>query len=754
MSEVITEEFLPQQYRELLLESSSTLAPQAFQRARSLFGEVVTYSPKVFIPLTKLCRDRCGYCTFAQPPAHLPSPYMSIDEVMAVVEAGVKAGVTEALLTLGERPELRYDDAARWLAAHGYKSTVDYVAEVARTILHTTGMLPHANAGALFPYELAQLRTVSASQGMMLETLKPLEAHRLAPDKAPVRRLATLRAAGELHIPFTTGLLVGIGEDRIDRLEALWAIAQSHRQFGHIQEVIIQNFLPKPKTAMANEPPADEEEFFWTIAAARLLLPDDIHLQAPPNLSDEPARLLAFGIDDFGGISPVTADHVNPERQWPVVDVLAGEVERAGLHLAPRLTVYPKWQSEQFQDETVRPSVLALANAHGHRRDDDWFSGGESQPPTFLSGRPSGKVAELLARYEPGYEFSEDELVALFDARGTNVAAIADLADSVRRDAVGDDVTFVINRNINYTNVCTFKCKFCAFSKGPLSLNLRGDPYLLTLDEISERVQEAAAKGATEVCLQGGIHPKFDGDYYVDVIAAVKAGSPTMHIHAFSALEVFEGARRSEMSLVDYLTRLKEAGLKTLPGTAAEILHDPVRAVLCPDKINTQQWLEVHEAAHSIGLRSNITIMFGAVEETRSWAKHLIVTRELQKKTGGFTEFVPLPFVHMATPIFLRGKSRKGPTFRETLLMHSVARLHYAGLIDNIQVSWVKLGIEGSREILKAGANDVGGTLMDENISRAAGASHGQEMDVATLEALVEPLGRPLRQRTTLYGVV
>lgn len=741
------------QFLELEGESSLSLAPEAYALARRQFGEVVTYSPKVFIPLTKLCRDRCGYCTFAQPPAHLPSPYMDIEEVMAIVEAGQKVGVTEALLTLGERPELRYDDAARWLAAHGYRSTVDYVAEVARTILHTTGMLPHANAGALFPYELEQLRTVTASQGMMLETLRPLEAHRLAPDKAPVRRLATLRAAGELKIPFTTGLLIGIGENRRDRIEALWAIAESHRQFGHIQEVIIQNFLPKPKTAMADHPPADEEEFFWTIATARLMLPADIHLQAPPNLSDDPARLLAYGIDDFGGISPITKDHVNPERQWPVVETLSGEVERRGLHLAPRLTVYPQWHGEQFLDDHVRPSVLALSNAHGHRRDDEWFSGGDSTPPTFKKGPLTGKVEQILHRYEPGYEFSEDELVKLFNARGTNVAAIADLADGIRHDLVGDDVTFVINRNINYTNVCTFKCKFCAFSKGPLSLNLRGDPYLLTLDEISERVQEAAAKGATEVCLQGGIHPKFDGDYYVDVIAAVRAGSPDIHIHAFSALEVFEGARRSEMSLVDYLTRLKEAGLKTLPGTAAEILDDPVRAILCPDKINTSQWLEVHEAAHSIGLRSNITIMFGAVEDPSSWAKHLLVTKELQKKTGGFTEFVPLPFVHMATPIFLKGRSRKGPTFRETVLMHSVARLHYASLINNIQVSWVKLGIEGSREILKAGANDVGGTLMDENISRAAGAAHGQEMDVATLEALVEPLGRPLRQRTTLYGV-
>ena len=752
MSDVTTAATLDETSQALLGATSAELAPAAYALARKLFGEVVTYSPKVFIPLTKLCRDRCGYCTFAQPPAHLPSPYMGIEEVMEVVEQGLAAGVTEALLTLGERPELRYDDAARWLAAHGFRSTVDYVAEIARTILHTTGMLPHANAGALFPYELEQLRSVSASQGMMLESLRPLEAHRLAPDKTPTRRLATLRAAGELSIPFTTGLLVGIGESREDRLVALKAIADSHKRYGHVQEVIIQNFLPKARTAMADWPAADDEEFHWTIAAARLLLPTDIHLQAPPNLSDNPAALLAFGIDDFGGISPVTADHVNPERAWPAVATLGEQVEAAGLFLAPRLTVYPAWQTEQFLDSQVRPSVLALANVHGHRRDDEWFSGGESHPPTLTPGPARGIVESILNAYEPGYEFDEHDLVALFNARGSSVNALAERADALRHELVGDDVTFVINRNINYTNVCTFKCKFCAFSKGPLSLNLRGDPYLLTLEEISERVQEAAAKGATEVCLQGGIHPKFDGEYYVDVIAAVKAGAPDIHIHAFSALEVFEGARRSEQSLVDYLTRLKAAGLKTLPGTAAEILHDPVREILCPDKINTQQWLDVHEAAHSVGLNSNVTIMFGAVESPESWAKHLIATRELQKKSHGFTEFVPLPFVHMATPIFLRGKSRKGPTFRETLLMHAVARLHYANEINNVQVSWVKLGIEGSRAILQAGANDLGGTLMDENISRAAGAAHGQEMDVATLQGLVEPLGRPLAQRNTLYG--
>ncbi len=746
---------------ELIEAPLEELAIEAAKIRDRQTGNRITYSPKVFIPLTMLCRDRCGYCTFAKAPARLDDPYLEIEQVLAIARSGAERGCTEALFTLGERPELRYDVAASWLAERGYGSTVEYLAAAAKAVLNETGLLPHLNAGALFEPELASLRPFSASQGMMLESLRDdLEAHRLAPDKEPSRRLNTLEAAGVLQIPFTTGLLVGIGENRTDRIDALLAISASHERHGHVQEVIIQNFLPKPGTLMAMHPAAAIEELRWTISAARIILPPAIHLQAPPNLIDDPALLLAAGIDDFGGVSPVTIDHVNPERAWPEVERLRALTEASNFTLAPRLTVYPEFalDPERWLDEGLRTPVLVSMDAEGLARDSAWVSGGEIDPPLIIEGGSAsptklrGAVAEVLAGFELGQELGEEELVTLFSARGSEVDAVCEVADALRKEVVGDEVTYVINRNINYTNVCTFKCRFCAFSKGPLSLNLRGDPYLLDLDELSSRVAEAEAEGATEVCMQGGIHPSFDGDYYLDVLDAVKRGSEKIHIHAFSALEVFEGARRNEVSLAEYLTALKDRGLKTLPGTAAEILDDEVRAVICPDKINTEQWLEVHETAHQVGLKSNVTMMFGSVEQPVSWARHIIATRNVQRRTGGFTEFVPLAFVHMATPIFIKGRARKGPTYREALLLHAVGRMAYRGDIDNIQVSWVKLGARGAAQALNAGANDMGGTLMDENISRAAGAAHGQRMETADLEEIVAPLGRPLVQRTTLYG--
>jgi FO synthase len=598
---------------------------------------------------------------------------------------------------------------------------------------------------------------------MMLETLaarlgEPGGAHHRAPDKTPERRLATLEAAGKARIPFTTGLLVGIGENRAERIETLLAIQAAHQRHGHVQEVIVQNFLPKPGTGMAGHPACPEDELLWTVAVARILLGPAMHIQAPPNLAYDLGALVEAGIDDWGGVSPLTPDHVNPERPWPELERLRWATEAAGKVLAPRLTVYPEYviAAEEWIDPALRFAVLCASDSEGLARDDTWAAGAEEDPPVILphagTPRAGGPVGEVLAGVGLGQEVGVDEIVTLLVARGPEMAAVAEVADDLRRRMVGDVVTFVRNRNINYTNVCTYKCRFCAFSKGPLSLNLRGDPYLLEMEEIQRRVIEAVDCGATEVCLQGGIHPSFDGDYYLDVTRAVKEVAPSIHVHGFTALEVFEGARRLGMGLAEHLGRLKEAGLATLPGTAAEILDDEVRAVICPDKVTTDEWLEVHRVAHSIGLRSNVTIMFGHVDRPVHVARHFVRARELQKETGGFTEVVPLPFVHMASPIYLQRRSRPGPTFRETLLLHSAARIAMAGHIDNIQVSWVKMGMVGARQALQAGCNDLGGTLMNENISRAAGATHGQGVEEEDLLDVVAPLGRPLEQRTTLYG--
>ena len=773
---------------DLLARPSDALLAHARSIRDEATGTRITYSPKVFIPLTMLCRDRCGYCTFARPPSRLRSPYLSADEVLAIARRGAEAGCHEVLFTLGERPEDRYPAAREWLATHGARSTIEYLVTMCRLVLDETGLLPHANAGALFAEEMAALREVTASQGMMLESLNPnLACHRGSPDKTPERRLGTLDAAGRLAIPFTTGILVGIGESRADRAVALEAIADAHRRHGHVQEVIIQNFLPKPETAMHAAPACPHEEFVDAIALARIILPPDVHVQAPPNLSDNFGTLLDAGIDDWCGVSPVTSDHVNPERPWPALERLRSVTEAVGFSLAPRLTVYPEFAHDpgRWLDPALRFPVLDRSDAEGLGRDDPgavfpqrtaeatnvgdgadvilagrrstaWYSGSDASPVPLIPGpaRAGGAVGEVLAGVRLGQEPGVEELVTLFSARGPEVTAVAALADELRQQTVGDTVTYVRNRNINYTNVCTFKCRFCGFSKGPLSLNLRGTPYLLTLDDIAARTAEAWEAGATEVCLQGGIHPSFDGDYYIDVCRAVHAAAPGIHIHGFTALEVTEGARRLGEPLADYIRRLADAGLRTLPGTAAEILDEPVRRILCPDKITTDEWLECHRVAHHVGLRSNVTMMFGAVEQPVSWARHLVRTRELQRETHGFTEFVGLPFVHMAAPIYLQHQARRGPTFRETLLIHAVARIAYRGDIDHIQASWVKVGPAGARQLLQAGCDDLGGTLINENISRAAGASHGQAFSESDFRAIVEPLERPLAQRSTLYGVV
>ncbi|MDD2858568.1 MAG: bifunctional FO biosynthesis protein CofGH [Candidatus Nanopelagicales bacterium] len=771
-----------------MVEDSSARTSEVSVRS-ALVRSRVTYSPKVFIPLTTLCRDRCGYCTFAQSPAHV-APYLTLDEVLAIARAGAEVGCHEALFTLGEAPEDRYPVARAWLDEHGYASTIDYLVAACHLVLDETGLLPHANAGAISREELQRLRAVAPSQGMMIETLRDdLAAHRGAPDKTPARRLATLEAAGELQIPFTTGILVGIGESREDRILALEAIAASHARHGHVQEVIVQNFMPKADTVMRLWPECPADVHLDAIALARAILPPEVHVQAPPNLVDDVIALIESGVDDLGGISPITADHVNPERPWPHIDDLRESLAGIGRSLVPRLTIHPEFAADpaRWLDPALHFAVLDRSDAESLARDDagamfperyrdavnvgtgpevvqigrrstSWYSGSDQRPGSLITGEvpvlAGGAVREVIDGVRAGQVPDEGQIVTLFEARGAEVLAVAALADELRTDVNGDTVTFVRNRNINYTNVCTFKCTFCAFSKGPATLNLRGEPYLLTVDDVAARAVEAHELGATEVCLQGGIHPDFNGQSYLDILSAVRVAVPDVHVHAFSALEVWEGARRLGLPLRDFLIALRDAGLKSLPGTAAEILDDEIRALICPDKVTTAQWLEVHETAHDVGLRSNVTIMFGSVEQPVHWARHLVRAREVQSRTGGFTEFVPLPFVHMASPIYLKRSARRGPTWRETVLMHAVGRIAFHGSIDNVQASWVKLGTSGAQQLLRAGVNDLGGTLMDENISRAAGATHGQGITVEEFAQITQPLGRNLQERSTLYAPI
>jgi FO synthase len=714
-------------------------------------GPLVTYSPKVFVPLTKLCRDVCHYCTFARPPRRGERAYLSIDEVLDVARAGAAAGCREALFTLGDKPELRYRAAREELAALGCDTTLEYLRRAAAAVLEETSLLPHLNPGVLTAEDVRSLREVSVSMGAMLETTSErLSArggpHFGSPDKHPAARLGTIAAAGAERVPFTTGILIGIGETRAERIDALRAIRELADRHGHVQEVIVQNFRAKAGTRMAGASEPALEELLWTIAVARIVLGAAAHVQAPPNLSyDDFPYLLDAGIDDWGGVSPVTIDHVNPEAPWPEVERLRNATESRGLELAPRLAVYPEWISGAWLDPNVLPAVLRASDSLGLAREDRWSPGEDVAAPF---------VPRAALPIDTRDELGEDELVRLLRARGRERDRVFAAADALRREICGDEVTYVVTRNIQYTNVCYFRCGFCAFSKGKLAANLRGAPYLVPHEEITRRCQEAWERGATEVCLQGGIHPAFTGDYYLGVVRAIKDAVPGLHVHAFSALEVWQGAATLGLPLDEYLAELRDAGLGSLPGTAAEILDDEVRREICPDKVTTAQWLEVHDTAHRAGLRSNVTMMFGHVEAPRSWARHFLHAREQQLRSGGFTEFVPLPFVHMEAPMWLRGRARSGPTFGETLLVHAVARLALHPAITNIQVSWVKLGREGVAAALRAGVNDLGGTLMNESISRSAGAQHGQEFPPEAMEELIRSAGRTPRQRTTLYGDV
>lgn len=746
-----------------------TLMARARVQRDEGFGDIVTYSPKVFLPLTRLCRDVCHYCTFATTPLHLGAPYLNIEEVLEICQHGAKLGCGEALFTLGERPELRYRAARDALATLGFSSTIEYLREVAEAVLSNTDLLPHLNPGTLTRDEVSMLRPVCASMGIMLESTsrrlcKPGMPHHGSPDKDPELRLRTLRYLGEELVPTTTGILIGIGETRSERVESLLEIRDLHDQYGHVQEVIVQNFRAKAGTRMASAPEPDLEELCWTIAMARLIFGSRMSVQAPPNLSPGVLpRLLDAGLNDWGGVSPLTPDHVNPEAPWPHRDELSAQTAQAEKVLLPRLPIYSRYirDIERWSHSTVRKAILDAADAGGHARQCAWRAGvraeqqAESQSPSqspSVLPRRNAEIRALIAAVtghgtEPPTEHSAP-IARLFAARGDALEYVLAAANERRAERIGDAVSYVVNRNINYTNVCSYSCSFCAFSKGSGS---RNEVYDLGAAELARRAREGWERGATELCLQGGIHPDYSGDTYLQILDTIRRAAPHIHVHAFSPLEVTQGAATLNISLGEFLAELKHRGLGSLPGTAAEVLHDEVRKLICPDKLSSQQWLDVVGEAHRQGLPTTSTIMFGHVDHPGHWATHLLRLRAQQHETGGFTEFVPLPFVASEAPLYQRGQARPGPSYREALLMHAVARLVLDGHINNIQASWVKMGHEGVAHCLSGGANDIGGTLMNESITRAAGADYGEEWTAASMRAFLTDQSRQVWQRTSLY---
>jgi FO synthase len=769
---------------------------------------VLTYSRKVFIPLTRLCRDRCHYCTFVTIPQKLPAEYLEIDEVVEIAAQGAAMGCKEALFTLGDRPEARWPQARRWLEERGYDSTIDYLRACAIAVLERTGLLPHLNPGVMTWEEMSRLKPVAPSMGMMLETTarrlftEKGAVHYGSPDKDPEVRLRVLADAGRLSIPFTTGILVGIGETRVERAESILAIRSTAREFGAIQEVIVQNFRAKDDTAMRDDPDLDIDEYVATIAVSRIMLGPAMRVQCPPNLVDleECARLVRAGIDDWGGVSPLTPDHVNPERPWPQIDALREVTAANGFALRERLTAHPHYVRDEtpWLDPRVLPHVRALADETGLAREDVNPTGLAWQEPetaTVSSGRTDlyeaidaegrrsqrrsdfsdvygdwsviaervraagesaptrlgADVSEALraAERNPG-GLTDAHALALMTAEGEALDAVCRLADDLRRDAVGDTVTYIVNRNLNFTNVCYVGCRFCAFAQRAHD----ADAYTLSMEDVQHRVREAWADGATEICAQGGIDPSQPADVYFQLARAVKEAVPQMHLHAFSPMEVVNGASRTNMSIRDWLAAAKEAGLDSIPGTAAEILDDDVRWILTKGKLPTSAWIDVVTTAHSLGIPSTATMMYGHVDAPRHWVAHIKLIAQLQDETGGFTEFVPLPFVHTQSPIYLAGVARPGPTLRDNRAVHAMARIMLHRRIDNIQTSWVKLGDDGMRMMLTGGVNDLGGTLMEETISRMAGSAHGSRRSAAELEAISASIGRPVRQRTTTYGEV
>jgi FO synthase len=766
-------------------------------------GRTVTYSRKVFIPLTMLCRDHCHYCTFAKPPAKLDRPFLTPDEVVAIAEAGRKMGCKEALFTLGDRPEERYDIARDWLANRGYASTLEYLRAVAIRVIEETGLLPHLNPGVMSYQELAGLKHASASMGMMLETSSDRLSERggphfASPDKVPAVRLRTIEDAGRLAIPFTTGILIGIGETPRERAESLFAIRDLHRLYRHIQEVIVQNFRAKPGTAMHRASEPEDEEFLAAVAVARLVLGPTMSVQAPPNLSDpdQRLRLLDAGINDWGGVSPLTPDHVNPEKPWPTIDALTATTADRGSVLRERLTIYGRFASrpDPYLASKMRAPVMALLGTDGLAvqgqipepipwQDPDVRWKPRQIELTFAKGADAGlrqdamavygdfdslevtrdwagrdvhperlgsDIKRALSRAADHRPITDDDALALFRADGPTLDALCRVADDLRSEAVGDEVTYVINRNINFTNVCYVGCRFCAFAQREVD----AESYTLTLDEVADRAEEAWRWGASEVCMQGGIHPDLPGTFYFDLLDAIRARTPAMHIHAFSPMEILNGSTKLGISFREFLQECLAHGLGTIPGTAAEILDDDVRWLLTKGKLPADSWEEIVRTAHDLGIRSSSTIMFGHVDAPPHWVAHIRRIGRIQRDTGGFTEFVPLPFVHQNAPIYLAGKARPGATFEENLRMHAVARILLDGLVPNIQVSWVKLGVEACQAILQGGANDFGGTLMEETISRMAGAEWGIRMTPDQFDEAITAIGRIATVRTTTYDRV
>ena len=736
---------------------SDALIQSSYEKKQIHFRNLLTYSPKVFIPLTFLCRDVCHYCTFAKTPKKVETPYLSIEQVIAIAKEGEANGCFEALFTLGDKPELRYKAAREWLEANGFKTTNEYLGACAAAVLNETSLIPHLNPGCLTPSEITQLKPLSGSMGLMVESLSTRltekgQPHYGSPDKEPLFRMQTLEEAGKQNVPFTTGILIGIGETRLERLESLHKIAELHQKYNHIQEVIVQNFKAKPNTLMTNAAEPSFDDLMWTIAMARLILPGDISLQVPPNLNTEHINQLTLsGINDFGGISPVTKDYVNPEAPWPEIERLNQIVLKTDQILKPRATLYPKYFSdlETFSTDKISSKLLQVTDSQSLIRSDNWKSGVSKNIPSYPEAILNSNIRSLIKDVETNPSTKNVQL--LLETSENDFKYIVEYANDVKSQIHGSDISFVINRNINYTNICSFKCNFCAFSKGKGHDDLRGKPYNISEDEIMRRTKEAIDRGATEVCLQGGIHPKFSGETYLDIVRTIRSVSNSIHIHAFSPLEIDHGRKTLNISVKDFLIELKKAGLNSLPGTAAEILHDDIRSIICPDKLNSDEWVEIIKSAHSVGLPTTSTMMFGHVENMFHVAHHLMRLLDIQNITNGLTEFVPLPFVADEAPIYRRGQSRPGPTFKETILVHSVARILFNGSINNIQGSWVKMGLPGLKYLLSSGINDIGGVLMNESITRSAGASFGQELNLDDVISIADELNLNLKQRNTLY---